>query len=145
MDMRDATRVMRSLEKTIPGIIAFLEDVADRACRGEALVSPFGRHRRFHLVTRQNMHDVRNEAKSFPAQTTASDIVLEAACRLTTEHKIFIVNLVHDAIYADVPIEEAEYTRDLIARVMVEVAEEVTEGYVKFAAEGKIGGSWADV
>ena len=145
MDMREATRVMRSLEKTIPGIIAFLEDVADRACRGEALVSPFGRHRRFHLVTRQNMHDVRNEAKSFPAQTTASDIVLEAACRLTTEHKIFIVNLVHDAIYADVPIEEAEYTRDLIARVMVEVAEEVTEGYVKFAAEGKIGGSWADV
>jgi DNA polymerase I-like protein with 3'-5' exonuclease and polymerase domains len=70
---------------------------------------------------------------------------LEAAARLTEEYHIFIVNLVHDAIYADVPKEEAPTTRDLIARVMVEVAEEITEGYVRFAAEGKIGRSWADV
>jgi DNA polymerase I-like protein with 3'-5' exonuclease and polymerase domains len=55
------------------------------------------------------------------------------------------VNLVHDAIYADVLKEDAEKVRDLIARTMIEVAEEVTEGYVKFAAEGKIGRSWADV
>jgi DNA polymerase I-like protein with 3'-5' exonuclease and polymerase domains len=71
--------------------------------------------------------------------------VLEAACRLTKQHHVFIVNLVHDAIYADVPKEDAIPTRNLIARTMIEVAEEVTEGYVKFAAEGKIGRSWADV
>jgi DNA polymerase I-like protein with 3'-5' exonuclease and polymerase domains len=61
---------------------------------------------------------------------------------LTQQHHIFIVNLVHDAIYADVLKEDAEKVRDLIARTMIEVAEEVTEGYVKFAAEGKIGRSW---
>lgn len=145
MDVNTARKHMRTFERTIPNMIAFLEDVADRACRGEDLVTPFGRHRRFHLITPQNRHAVRNEAKSTPAQSIASDIVLEAACRLTYEHKVFIVNLVHDAIYADVPKEEAEHTRDLIARVMVEVGEEVTEGYVRFAAEGKIGRSWADV
>ncbi|HJS81394.1 MAG TPA: DNA polymerase, partial [Nitrososphaera sp.] len=145
MDVRVAQGHMSTFEKTIPNIIAFLEDVADRACRGEDLVTPFGRHRRFHLITPQNRHAVRNEAKSFYAQSIASDIVLEAACRLTYEHKVFIVNLVHDAIYADVPKEEAQHTHDLIARVMVEVEEAVAEGYVKFAAEGKIGRSWADV
>jgi DNA polymerase I-like protein with 3'-5' exonuclease and polymerase domains len=144
MDVRVAQQHMRVFEKTIPNIITFLEGVADKSCRGEPLITPFGRHRRFHLITPQNRHAVRNEAKSFYAQSIASDIVLEAAARLTKEH-VFIVNLVHDAIYADVHKSEAEGTRDLIARVMVEVGEEVTEGYVRFAAEGKIGRSWADV
>jgi uracil-DNA glycosylase family 4 len=145
MDVRVAQKHMKVFEKTIPNIIAFLEGAADQACRGEPLITPFGRQRRFFLVTPQNRHAVRNEAKSFYAQSIASDIVLEAACRLTQQHHVFIVNLVHDAIYADVPKEEAIPTRDLIARTMIEVAEEVTEGYVKFAAEGKIGRSWADV
>jgi uracil-DNA glycosylase family 4 len=145
MDVRVAQKHMKVFEKTIPSIIGFLEEAADQACRGEALITPFGRQRRFFLVTPQNRHAVRNEAKSFYAQSIASDIVLEAACRLTQQHHIFIVNLVHDAIYADVLKEDAEKVRDLIARTMIEVAEEVTEGYVKFAAEGKIGRSWADV
>jgi uracil-DNA glycosylase family 4 len=145
MDVRVAQKHMKVFEKTIPNIIAFLEGAADQACRGEALITPFGRQRRFFLVTPQNKHAVRNEAKSFYAQSIASDIVLEAACRLTKQHHVFIVNLVHDAIYADVPKEDAIPTRDLIARTMIEVAEEITGGYVKFAAEGKIGRSWADV
>lgn len=144
MDVRVAQQHMKVFEKTIPNIIAFLEQAADQACKGEALITPFGRHRRFFLVTPQNRHAVRNEAKSFYAQSIASDIVLEAACRLT-EQGVFIVNLVHDAIYADVPKSMAEETRDLISRTMIEVGEEVTKGYVRFATEGKIGRSWADV
>ena len=144
MTVQEAQKHMRVFERTVPSIIAFLEDAADRACRGEELVTAFGRHRRFHLVTNQNKHDIRNEAKSFYAQSTASDIVLEAACRLT-EQGVYVCNLVHDAIYCDVIKEEAEYTRDLVAKTMIEVGEEVTEGYVKFAAEGKIGRTWADV
>jgi DNA polymerase I-like protein with 3'-5' exonuclease and polymerase domains len=144
MDVRVAQQHMNVFKKVIPNTIAFLEDAADRACRGEALVTPFGRHRRFHLVTPQNKHAIRNEAKSFYAQSIASDIVLEAGCRLTAQG-VYIVNLVHDAVYCDVPKEEAEYTRDLVSKTMIEVGEEVTGGYVKFATEGKIGRSWADV
>jgi uracil-DNA glycosylase family 4 len=146
MDVAVAQRHLTVFEKTIPNIIAYLEDCADRACRSEELVTPyFGRRRRFHLITSQNIHAVRNEAKSFPAQSIASDIVALSACRLTFDHHVPIVNLVHDAIYADVPRDEAEQVRDLIVRVMVETGEEVSEGYVKFAADGKIGRSWADV
>lgn len=145
MDVRVAQKHMHVFEKTVPNIIAFLEEAADKVCRGEELVTAFGRRRRFHLVTPQNRHAVRNEAKSFYAQSTASDIVLEAACRLTQQHRIFITNLVHDAIYADVPKDEAEEVADIISRTMIEVGEEVTEGYVKFATAKKIGRSWADV
>jgi DNA polymerase I-like protein with 3'-5' exonuclease and polymerase domains len=145
MDVREAQRHMDTFQSTVPRITAYLEDVADRACRMEPLRTVFGRYRRFHLVTELNRHAVRNEAKSFPAQSTASDIVIEAACRLTFDHQVPIINLVHDAIYADVPEDEAAATRDLISRVMIEVGEEVTEGYVRFATEGKIGTSWDQV
>ena len=144
MDVTIARKHMQVFEQTIPNIIAFLERAADQACRGEALQTPFGRQRRFHLVTAQNRHAIRNEAKSFYAQSIASDIVLEAACRLTAQG-VFIVNLVHDAIYADHPKDEAEDVRDLISNVMVQVGEELTDGYVRFAVVGKIGRSWADV
>jgi uracil-DNA glycosylase family 4 len=145
MKVPEAQGHMDTFKKTVPKITAYLEDVADRACRGEALVSPWGRHRRFHLVTELNKHAVRNEAKSFPAQSTASDIVLEAACRLTFNYHVHIVNLVHDAIYAEAKPEEAQEVADLISRVMIQVAEELVDGYVKFATDSKIGTNWAEV
>jgi uracil-DNA glycosylase family 4 len=145
MTVQEAQNIINKLTQVIPDVILYLEGVAQSAVDGEDLITPFGRHRRFHLVTSLNEHSIRNEAKSFPAQSTASDIVLEAACRLTFDHQIFIVNLVHDAIYADVPTDEAPDIADLISKVMIEVAEEVTQGYVKFATDQKIGHSWDEV
>lgn len=145
MTVQEAQDILNKLSAVIPGVIQFLDDTVERVMNLEDLVTPFGRHRRFHLITAMNQHSVANEAKSFFAQSIASDIVLEAACRLTEIHKVFIVNLVHDAIYADVLIEDAERTANLISQVMIEVAEEVTEGYVRFATDKKIGRSWADV
>lgn len=145
MDVKEAQKHMDTFQKTVPRITAYLERVADQACRSEPLISPFGRHRRFHLVTEMNRHAVRNEAKSFPAQSTASDIVVEAACRLTFDHQVPIVNLVHDAIYAEVPPDEAEEVMALVSRVMIETGEELVDGYVRFATEGHSGRTWADV
>jgi uracil-DNA glycosylase family 4 len=145
MDVREAQGHMNTFQRVIPNITDFLEMMADNACAGIPLVSPFGRHRRFHLVTELNQHSVRNEAKSFMAQSCASDIVIEAACRLTFEHNVYIVNLVHDAIYAEATPEEAPKIAELISRVMIEVAEEVTEHYVRFDTDQKIGNNWAEV
>lgn len=145
MSIGEAQQHMNKFQLTVPRITDYLESIADQACRMEPIRTPYGRYRRFHLVTHLNRHAVRNEAKSFPAQSIASDIVLESACILTEEHHVPIINLVHDAIYADVLEEEAERTRDLISRVMIETGERVTEGYVRFATEGKIGTSWDQV
>jgi len=145
MDVKEAQGHMNTFQKVIPNITDYLETMADNACAGIPLVSPFGRHRRFHLVTELNRHSVRNEAKAFMAQSTASDIVIEAACRLTFDHKVYIVNLVHDAIYAEATPDEAPEIAQLISRVMVETGEELTENYVKFGTDAKVGHNWAEV
>jgi uracil-DNA glycosylase family 4 len=145
MDVREAQGHMNLFQQTVPEITKYLEGVADKACRGEALISPWGRHRRFHLVTDMNRHAVRNEAKSFPAQSTASDIVLEAACRLTFDHQVYIINLVHDAIYSECTPDEAPEVAALISKTMIQVGEELVDGYVKFDTEAKFGNNWAEV
>jgi len=145
MDVKEAQGHMNTFQKVIPNITDYLETMADNACAGIPLVSPFGRHRRFHLVTELNRHSVRNEAKAFMAQSTASDIVIEAACRLTFDHKVYIVNLVHDAIYAEATPDEAPEIAQLISRVMVETGEELTENYVRFDTDAKVGHNWAEV
>jgi DNA polymerase I-like protein with 3'-5' exonuclease and polymerase domains len=111
----------------------------------DVLWTPYGRRRQFFLITPQNQINIINEAKSFMPQSIASDIVLESACILTEEYQVPIVNLVHDAIYANVLKDKAQETADLISRVMIETGERVTEGYVRFGTDQKIGHSWADV
>lgn len=145
MTVQEAQKHMDTFQKTVPKITRYLESVANKACRSEPLISPFGRHRRFHLVTDMNRHAVRNEAKAFPAQSTASDIVVEAACRLTFDHHIPIVNLVHDAIYAEATPDEAPEMMTLISKVMIESGEELVDGYVRFATEAHSGHDWSQV
>lgn len=145
MTVPQAQKHMNNFQKTVPRITEYLEGIADQACRGEALISPYGRHRRFHLVTELNQHAVRNEAKSFPAQSTSSDIVMDAAYDLTFTHHIRIVNLVHDAIYAEATPDEAPEIMALMSKVMIQKGEELVDGYVKFATEGHSGTNWAEV
>lgn len=144
MSVPEAQKEMDLFNATIPEVKAFQRDVVARIHRGEDLINPFGRHRRFYLITDANRTNVENEAMAYLPQSTASDIGLEAACRLSDEG-IFIVNLVHDALYAEAPPDEVD---DVIARmdqVMVQVGEEITEGYVKFKTDHKIGDTWAKV
>jgi DNA polymerase I-like protein with 3'-5' exonuclease and polymerase domains len=108
-------------------------------------VNPFGRRRRFFLITDANKTSVENEAMAYLPQSTASDIGLEAACRISAEG-VPIINLVHDALYAEVPEDEVEDVIALMDKVMVETGEEVCGGgYVKFKTDHKVGDRWSQV
>jgi len=128
----------------IPRIKAFQEEVVGRIHRGEALVNPFGRHRRFYLITPTNQQEVENEAMAYLPQSTASDIGLEAAARCVREG-IFIVNLVHDALYAEASPDEVDDVMELMNKIMVETGEEYTEGYVPFRTDAKVGKRWSEL
>jgi uracil-DNA glycosylase family 4 len=128
----------------IPQVMLFQEEVLARIHRGEPLVNPFGRHRRFYLITPTNQRDVENEAKAYLPQSTASDIGLEAAARCTKEG-IIIVNLVHDALYAEALPDEVDDVKALMDKIMVETGEEITEGYVPFRTDAKVGKRWSEV
>jgi uracil-DNA glycosylase family 4 len=144
MSVSEAQAQMDLFNAGIPSIKAFQADVVRKIHAGEDLINPFGRHRRFYLITESNRKNVENEAMAYLPQSTASDIGLEAACRLSDEG-IYIINLVHDALYAEAPIDEVNDTIALMDKVMVEVGEEITEGYVRFKTDAKIGDRWSDV
>jgi uracil-DNA glycosylase family 4 len=144
MSVKEAQKQMDLFNAQIPTIKAFQQDVIRRVHQGEDLVNPFGRHRRFYLITDFNRKSVENEAMASLPQAIASDMCLESACRLS-EKGLHIVNLIHDAILAEVSPDEAEEVGELMDRVMCEVAREITDGYVEFRTDWKVGKNWLEV
>lgn len=144
MSVEQAATHMGKFQQKIPNIMLFQKEVIRKIHNGEDLVNPFGRRRRFSLITDQNQTAVHNEAMACLPQSTASDICLEAACRLSGEG-VDIRNLIHDAILAEAEADEAEQILQLMQTTMAKVAEEVVEGYVDFDTDGKIGLSWDKV
>jgi uracil-DNA glycosylase family 4 len=144
MTVSEAQKQMDMFNATIPQVKEFQADVIRRIHAGEDLINPFGRHRRFYLITDANRTSVENEAMAYLPQSTASDIGLEAACRISKEG-VYLVNLVHDALYAEASPDEVDDIIALMDRIMVETGEEVTEGFVKFKTDHKIGDRWSDV
>jgi uracil-DNA glycosylase family 4 len=144
IDIAKAQEYHKVFKDMVPEIVKYQESIIEKVDRGEDLINPFGRHRRFYLITDQNKSSVHNEAMSYMPQSTASDICVEAANRLT-DLGVDIRNLIHDAILAEAPAGDAEEVANLISRVMREVGEEVTEGYVNFDTDAKIGTSWDQV
>jgi uracil-DNA glycosylase family 4 len=144
MTVEQASVHMKNFQSRIPAIMEFQKEVIARVHRGQDIINPFGRRRRFTLVTEQNASAVHNEAMSYLPQSTASDICVEAACRLQSEG-VDIRNLVHDAILAESRPDESAEVLALMSRTMAEVAEEVVGGYVRFDTDGKVGTSWDQV
>jgi len=112
----------------------------------KALVSPFGRRRRFGLVTKENLHEVQNEASNFPMQSTASDITLTAAIEMEPDlpPDVLIVNLVHDSILFECP-NDLDIIRETIRVAKAHlrrVPEVVFQSIVPFESDAKIGFAW---
>jgi DNA polymerase-1 len=142
--VKEAQAFMNLFTAGIPNVMEFQADVRKRIHAGKDLINPFGRHRRFYLITEQNRTSVENEAMAYLPQSTASDICLEAACRVSAEG-IQIRNLVHDAILAEAHRDEAQEVQARIQFHMAQVGKEITDDYVNFDTDGKIGMSWAEV
>lgn len=144
IDLKVAQNYWNLFRDMVPEIVKYQDNIIEKVDRGEDLINPFGRHRRFYLITDQNKSNVHNEAMSFMPQSTASDICVEAASRLS-DQGIDIRNIVHDAILAEAHPSEAPEIAKLIQLVMRQVGEEVTEGYVSFDTDADIGTDWSQV
>jgi uracil-DNA glycosylase family 4 len=111
------------------------------------LVSPFGRKRRFHLLTRTNMDAAFREGINFLPQSTASDLTLCAAITLADVidgSKARIGILVHDSIVADVEDSYVDEYARIIEQVMSSVAKEELDWDLPFKAEVGIGPTWGE-
>jgi DNA polymerase-1 len=147
LSVGEAQHGMDAFFEVIPEIVAFREQTRQRVLAGDDLVTPFGRHRRFWLITEQNKDEIMREALAFLPQSTASDMTLTALTAIRPQLRGigFIRNIIHDAILAECPRERAEEVAVLMDKEMVAAAETIVSDYVPFSTESKVGDSWGDV
>lgn len=144
---REAQQGMNRFFEAIPGIVEWRKSVETAVATSTDLVSPFGRHRRFWLVTDENRKDVTKEALAFLPQSTASDICLSAAVELrpALRGRGFVRLLVHDSIMAECHRDEAEAVGQMMSETMVRKAQDVVGDYVRFATDVSIADNWGDL
>ncbi len=147
ISVAEAERGMKALFNVIPQVVSFREMVRQMVLNGEDLVTPFGRHRRFYLITKNNRKDILNEALAFLPQSTASDTTVDAVCHLRPRLKGigWIRNIVHDSILAECHVDNVGRVKALLVEEMLAAAQRVVGGYVAFKVDTEVGSSWGDL
>jgi DNA polymerase I len=147
ISVEEAKRGMTSFFDVIPEIVEFREQTKVRVLSGEDLITPWGRHRRYWLITDENREEIMREALAFLPQSTASDMTLMALTNIRPQLRGigFIRNIIHDAILVECKKEHAEEVAALMDKEMRAAAATIVGDYVPFATESKIGSSWGEV
>lgn len=148
LDVGEARRSMHAFLGLIPEFVQWQKALKYEVLHGtEDLVTPFGRHRRFWLITKENMKDVVKEAYSFYPQSIASDICLSALIRLqrALPDSARVRIPVHDSILVECKEEAADDVAAIMKSVMEETPAEVFTDYVPFPVEIERGYSWGEL
>jgi len=146
MSVKEAERRLKEFMDLIPKTALWQQRTQERVLNGEDLVTPFGRKRRFWLITNDNRKDVLNEALSFLPQSTASDICLGALVRLRPLLRGlgWIRLTIHDALVVECPESNADRVSTLLQEIMVSEAAKYTN-YVPFPVDLSFGKTWGDL
>jgi uracil-DNA glycosylase family 4 len=133
--------------ETFTGVKEWEDEVAKEVKTKRVLVSPFGRKRRFHLLTRENIQAAYREGVNFYPQSTASDLTLCAGITLSGEidrSRASIGILVHDSIVADVQEDYIEEYSTICDQIMASVAFDELGWTLPFKAEIGVGPTWGE-
>lgn len=132
--------------KTFTGVKEWEDEVAREVQKG-VLVSPFGRKRRFHLLTRENIEACIREGINFYPQSTASDLTLLSGIRVhaeTDRSRASIGILVHDSIVADVEESYIDEYKTICGQIMSSIAKDELGWTLPFKAEIGVGPTWGE-
>ena len=142
----EAQRYPDQFFELIPDVAEWREQLARSILHGEEdLVTSFGRHRRIWLVTDDNAKDVVKEGLAFIPQSTASDICLHAAMELTERYNLDFRLSVYDSIMVECDPDEVEDVKQVMTRVMPEIAANVYSDFVPFEVDISSGDSWGEL
>lgn len=123
MDREEAQAYIDAWFEKFPKVLEWIKATHVIINKEQYLVNPFGRKRRFHLITEENLQDTLREGVNFLPQSTASDFTEHAVVELNLLG-VPIINTVYDSIIADVPKNMAEETALLMKEVMEKQASE---------------------
>jgi uracil-DNA glycosylase family 4 len=142
----ETQKTLRDFMALMPAVAEWQSSIRRHVLSEQYLVTPFGRRRRFSLITDQNRKDVLNEALSYLPQSTASDICLSALIELRPLLRGlgFIRLTIHDALVVECHRDREPEVAELLRTTMVDVAKRFTD-YVPFAVDVTSGTSWGDL
>lgn len=150
MSNEEAQGLIDEWFKLYPEAASYLNQCAADAAAGKPLVTPFGRYRRFGLITPDTLHGIQNEAKNFRIQSIASDCTLISAIRIQPQIQklgAHIINLVHDSIVTEVPDDEATIREvaKIIQFEMMDTPVRELGSIIPFGIDIEMGTNWADL
>lgn len=133
--------------KTFLGVKDWESGIEKEIHEKKYLVSPFGRRRRFHLITKENRQALYREGINFLPQTTASDLTLTSAIEI--HHRIdrryaALVLTVHDSILGDVVEKYIDEYVSIVKEVMESCALRHLGWKLPFKADFGVGPTWGE-
>lgn len=142
----EAQEYINQFMSVIPSTVAWRKDVLASLHRGDDLVTPFGRHRRFWLLTNENKHKIYKEAYSFLPQSTATDINIAAGIELSKTGMRDMLRIpVHDAWVFECDEDQQEDVRRHVTKIMQQEAEKYMGDFVPFPVDVEFGRSWGEL
>jgi DNA polymerase-1 len=142
----EAQKMIDDWFSVAPKAQKYINECRQRPLIGKSVRNPFGRRRRFSLITEDNIEAVQNEASNAPIQSTASDLTLLSAMEINPLIKplgAFVVTLVHDSILLElVDDDTVPEVLGIVGKVMREVPARELNSSVPFDVEAKIGRNW---
>lgn len=142
----EAIDFVRYYKELTGGVQKWIERVKYSIRNEQYITSPFGRRRRFPLITDSNINGLYREGVNFPIQSGASDLTLIAVTRVNEILKDLypeakVVAMVHDSMIVECPDFIADDVADVVKTTMEAVPFETN---VPFPAEVKIGRRWGE-
>jgi DNA polymerase-1 len=116
--------------------------------KGQNLVTPFGRKRRFQIVNQERVNDIQNQAANFPEQSIATDIVTHTGMRIQEEafykYQASIINTVYDSLLFELPnnIPKAMELGQKVLQLLGQIPKEWGLHRIPFVGEIKLGRRW---
>jgi uracil-DNA glycosylase family 4 len=140
----EAAKIHNGYHKMYPKVRVWQQEIKRQVLQSDdVLLTPYGRKRRFGLITSDNQEDVYKEGLAFLPQSIGSDITLTAAIRMR-ERGLAVRLLIHDGIGVECAESETEETKRIMAEEMDKSAREFTE-VIPFPVDFAVGNSWGEV
>jgi uracil-DNA glycosylase family 4 len=113
------------------------------------LTSPFGRKRRYGLVTRDIARSIRKEAGNYDPQSTLTDCMLTAICdfmdRYDSSSVVCPVIFMHDSMVIETPTRLVNSVAADAVALMMDVPRRVLHTELPFTVDVKVGSRWGSL
>jgi uracil-DNA glycosylase family 4 len=147
--LKEARHNVQTWWARFPDVAKWVKSVQKQVLEEGELVTPFGRKRRFALITDQNVDHVLKEAVNFIIQSVASDLTLLSLVRLHDKLRVSgranIIITVHDSIVFECDDDYVDDLSDLVTDVMIDTPRrELGWTETPFDADVTYGSNWGE-